>query len=210
MEVRWILPGMPGAATREWFGRLPSGTDTREDVYLLQPSLPGLSVKLRGGSSMDVKSFRGSPGILGLRGIGRGRLESWRKWSFRYDPPGWAGDPPAGWVAVRKWRRRIWFPLAASQREAPGPPQAASTGCMAELTEAEVRGDPWWSVGFEATGSVVLLRSALQHAADLLFARPLPPGVQLSLDNSSSYAEWLGRQTLRSSEGWHLTCRGSG
>ena len=65
---------------------------------------------------------------------------------------------------------------------------------MVELTEVHVHDQAWWSVGLEATGSVGLLRLALQHAADLAFAQPLPAGVALSLDNSRSYAQWLSQR----------------
>ncbi|MGA2829943.1 MAG: hypothetical protein ABSF03_27985 [Streptosporangiaceae bacterium] len=190
LEVRWIVPGRLPEAMRAWFARFPAGTETREDIYLLRPRLRGLSVKLRDGSSLDVKSFRGSPGILGLPH--RGRLESWRKWSFPYDLPGEDDDVLPGWVTVGKTRRSSWFPLASQD-----PPQAArpagQTGCQAELTEAHARGEPWWSVGFEAAGSSGLLRDALQHAADLVFAQPLPTGAGLSLDNCRSYAQWLSQ-----------------
>lgn len=109
LEVRWFVPGPLGTAARDWFGRFPAGTEAREDVYLVLPCLDGLSVKLRDGGGLDVKSYLGSPGILDL--------------------------PPAG-----------------------------------------------------------LLLGAVKHAADLLFARPLPDGERFSLGNSLSYAQWLYRQ----------------
>ena len=189
LEVRWITPGSLGTAMREWFGRFPAGTETREDAYLLQPRLQGLSVKLRDGSTLDVKAYLGSPGILSLPG--HGRLESWRKWSFPYHPS-WDDDATLpGWITVRKRRQAYWFPLATSHGLAPVPWPAPRAGCMVELTEVHVHDQPWWSVGFEATGSAGPLRLALQHAADLVFAQPLPAGVALSLDNSRSYARWL-------------------
>ena len=67
-------------------------------------------------------------------------------------------------------------------------------GCTAELTEIWVRGEAWWSVGFEATGPVPLLRGALEHAVGLVFAWALPSEVQFSLGNSQSYAHWLGQR----------------
>jgi hypothetical protein len=193
LETRWVLPGPLAAAVREWFARFPATTEPREDTYLLQPPLPGLSVKLRGGSALEVKAYLGSPGILDLPGRCRGRLESWRKWSFPYDPPDRADAAPAGWVVVSKKRRSAWFPLAVSQ-DRPAPSQsAAQPGCAVELTEVHVRGEPWWSVGIEATGSASLLDDALGHAAKLVFAPPLPPGIWLSLEHSRSYAQWLGQ-----------------
>ena len=65
---------------------------------------------------------------------------------------------------------------------------------MVELTEIGVRGEAWWSVGFEATGPVRQLRGTLEHAAGLVFAWALPPGVRFSLGNSHSYAYWLGQR----------------
>ena len=194
LEVRWIVPGLPESAIREWFARFPSRTETREDLYLLQPSLRGLSVKLRNGGTLDVKSYLGSHGIIDLPCHGQGRLESWRKWSFPYRqvPPG--DDPaPAGWATVRKERRAAWFALLSGQDTALAL-LAAGTGCLAELTDAHVGGEQWWSVGLEATGSPGLLRAALQHAADLLFAQPVPLRGGFSMDNCRSYAQWLHEQ----------------
>jgi hypothetical protein len=189
LEVRWITPGPLGTEVREWFGRFPAGTEAREDAYLLQPRLAGLSVKLRYGSTLDVKSYLGSPGILGRPGYGR--LESWRKWSFPYEPPGEDGAVHPGWIIVRKIRRAFWIPLATSHGLASAGRPPLQAGCTVELTEIQVHDQPWWSVGLEATGSPGLLRLALQHAADLAFARPLPAGVTLSLGDSRSYAQWL-------------------
>ena len=130
LEVRWIVPGQLPSAIREWFERFPAGTETRQDAYLLQPRLRGISVKLRDGRALDVKSYLGSPGILDLPSGGRGRLESWRKWSFPSGLPGRGGADPPGWVVVGKSRRGSWFPLASPQDPAQVRPLAASAWCM--------------------------------------------------------------------------------
>ncbi len=184
-EVRWIVPGQLPSAMLEWFARFPAGTETRQDAYLLQPRLRGLSVKLRDGSALDVKSYLGSPGVLDLPGGGRGRLESWRKWSFPSGLPGPGGADLPGWVVVGKTRCGSWFPLASRPDLAQVRPPAAVAGCMAELTEIRVHRQAWWSVGFEAAGPVRLRRGALEHAAGLVFARALPPEVQFSLETPS-------------------------
>ena len=80
--MRWIFPGELAAAVARWFGRFPAGTESREDTYLLDPQLPGLSVKVRGGGALEVKVYRGSPGMLEVAGRARGPMESWQKWSF--------------------------------------------------------------------------------------------------------------------------------
>ena len=48
-------------------------------------------------------------------------------------------------------------------------------------------------LGFEATGPASLLGSALEAAAALVFAQPVPGGVEPGSGDSRSYAEWLGQ-----------------
>jgi hypothetical protein len=65
LEVRWIFPGQLETPVTRWFSRFPATTESREDTYLLDPQLRGLSVKIRGaGGALEVKVYRGSPGIL--------------------------------------------------------------------------------------------------------------------------------------------------
>jgi len=191
LEVRWFFPGQPETAVARWFGRFPAQTQSREDTYLLDPQLRGLSVKIRGGSALDVKVYRGSPGILYLPGRARGRMESWQKWSFPFAPLRQDSDDLAGWRPVRKMRRISRFPLASRPVSA----QAAGLGqepqCAAELTEVRTSGRDWWTLGFEATGPDHLLRRALQATAALVFAQALPGSVEPGTDESRSYIEWL-------------------
>jgi hypothetical protein len=193
LEVRWIFPGQLAAAMARWFARFPAETESREDTYLLDPPLPGLSVKVRGGGALEVKAYRGSPGILEVAGRARGRMESWQKWSFPFRPlrPD-SGDPP-GWTPVAKRRRISRFSSASRQIVAP----TAALGqprCEVELTEVHTSGQHWWTLGFEATGPTDLLHSQLQATATLVFAHALPSGVEPGPDESRSYAEWLGQR----------------
>ena len=97
LEVRWIFPGQLEAAVAGWFGRFPAAVESREDAYLLDPQLRGLSVKIRAGGALEVKMYHGSPGILEVAGRARGRMESWQKWSFPLSPPSQdSAGPPAG------------------------------------------------------------------------------------------------------------------
>jgi len=113
LEVRWIFPGPLETAVARWFARFPAATESRQDTYLVDPQLRGLSVKVRAGRALEVKAYRGGRGILQVPGRTRGRLEAWQKWSFLCRPlrPGSAG--PAGWQPVRKRRRISRFPLAS-------------------------------------------------------------------------------------------------
>ena len=194
LEVRWIFPGQLESAVARWFARFPAGTESREDTYLLDPPLPGLSMKIRGGGALEVKVYRGSPGILEVAGRTRGRMESWQKWSFPLSPlsPG-SGNPP-GWRPVRKRRRISRFSPASRPTRAPSWALGQQPRCDVELTEVHSGGRDWWTLGFEATGPADLLRSELEATAALVFAHALPGGVEPGPDESRSYAEWLGQR----------------
>ena len=194
LEVRWIFAGRLEAAVGGWFARFPAAVESREDAYLLDPQLRGLSVKVRGGGALEVKVYRGSPGILQVPGRARGRMQSWQKWSFPFSPlrPG-SGDP-AGWRPVRKRRRISRFPLASGPVAARGLRLGGEPRCEVELTEIRTLGQDWWTLGFEATGPADLLRSELAATAALVFAQAMPGGMEPGTDEARSYAEWLGQR----------------
>ena len=194
LEVRWIFPGQLEAAVAGWFGRFPARVESREDRYLLDPQLRGLSVKVRGGGALEVKVYRGSPGILEVPGRARGRLESWQKWSFPCGPLSLDSVDPAGWRPVSKRRRISRFALASGRIVAPPQGLGGEPGCEVELTAVRTRGQDWWTLGFEATGPADLLRGELEATAALVFAQVLPGGVAPGPDDSRSYAGWLSRR----------------
>ncbi len=193
LEVRWIFPGQLQAAVTGWFGRLPARTESREDTYLLDPQLRGLSVKVRGGRALEVKAYCGSPGNLEVGGRARGRLEYWQKWSFPFSPPRHASGSPPGWRPVRKRRRISRFLLGSGPTVAPAEGPGGEPQCEVELTEVRALGRDWWTLGFEATGRADLLRGALEATAARVFAHPLPGGMEPGPDDSRSYAEWLSQ-----------------
>jgi hypothetical protein len=192
LEVRWIFPGPLETAVASWFSRFPATTESREDTYLLDPQLRGSSVKVRAGRALEVKVYRGSRGILQVPGRACGRLEAWQKWSFPYSPLRQDGADPAGWLPVRKRRRISRFSRAGGPAAARAPVPGCEPWCAVELTEVRTRGQDWWTLGLEATGPAHLLHGELQAAAALVFARPLPAGVEPGPDYSRSYADWLG------------------
>lgn len=194
LEVRWIFPGQLDTAVAGWFPGSQPETESREDAYLLDPGLGGLSVKVRAGQVLDVKMFLGSPGILDLPGRVRGRMQYWRKWSFPFSPLRPDSGDPGGWRRVRKQRRVIWFSLSGDRVErAPAVPGPAGlqARCAVELTELRVEHQDWWSLGLEATGPAGALRRGLEAAAALVFSQALPDDADLRIDDSRSYADWL-------------------
>jgi hypothetical protein len=179
LEVRWILPGQLDTAGAYRLAGSSPEMESREDVYLLDPDLDGLSVKVRAGGALEVKVFRGSPGILDIPRRARGRLQYWQKWSFPFGSPSRDSADPGGWRRVGKQRRISRFAAGGETR------------CSVEITELRMPYQDWWSLGLEATGPAERLRTALEATAELVFTRPLPGGVELRLEDSSSYAEWL-------------------
>jgi hypothetical protein len=175
----------------EWWERFPAETQAREDTYLVDPQLRGLSVKVRGGAALEVKVYHGSPGILYLPGRARGRIEAWQKWSFPFSPLRQDNDDLAGWRRVRKRRRVSRFSLTGCPVAAHAPGLGQGPRCEVELTEVRTAGQDWWTLGFEATGPADVLHSALQGTAALVFAQALPGSAEPDLDESRSYMEWL-------------------
>ena len=175
LEVRWIFPGRLEAAVTGWFGRFPIGTESREDSYLMDPRLPGLSVKVRGGRALEVKMYLGSPGILELAGRARGRLESWQKWSFPLSASDQYSGSPASWRPVGKRRRICHFALAGGQIVARPSQLDHEPQCDVELTEVQHhrRGLVDAGVRGERSG-----RSAPQRTRSDRPARVRPPPAQ--------------------------------
>jgi hypothetical protein len=166
-----------------------SRVESREDTYLVDPRPGQMSVKFRQGRALELKVYQGSPGILEVAGRARGRLEWWDKWSFPCDPPGRGGADLPGWRPVRKLIRR--FPAADGQCAAGIGGRGEEPRCEVELTEVSADGQAWWTLGFEATGPASQLRTQLEAAAALVFAQPLPGGMELATDQSQSYVQWL-------------------
>jgi hypothetical protein len=195
IEVRWLFPGQLDAAVAGWFGRFPAETESRQDIYLVDPVFRSLSVKVRAGRALEVKMHHGTAGMLDLPGRVRGRIQSWQKWSFPVGPLSQDGDAPAGWTVIRKRRRISRFRLASEGVVAGAPGRASEPGCTVELTEVQAHDESWWSLGFEAAGPADLLRRALDGTAALVFTRALPGGAELGLGDCQSYAEWLSCTT---------------
>jgi hypothetical protein len=180
LEVRWIFPGSLEPAVPAWLARFPGEVEEREDIYLFDPHLRGLSVKIRNDAALEVKMYRGSPGVLEVAGRALGWMESWQKWSFPCDRLGRRDATPASWVLVHKRRRISRFSLADG-----------SAACAVEFTAVRARERNWWSVGFEATGPDELLRGELEAAAALVFTWPAPDLTDFGPHASRSYAAWL-------------------
>ncbi len=197
LEVRWILPGELHDAMTEWFSRFRPEGEWRRDSYLLGPGMSKMSVKVRAGRALETKVYGGSPGMLGVPGQPRGRLQCWQKWSFPIRPVMLEhGD---GWRTVDKTRYISRLPLHPGRIAANSHDPAGQARCAVELTKVRAHGLAWWSLALEATGPPDLLRGQLEATAAFLFCQGLPAGVELRIDDSWSYAEWLQQRLIASS-----------
>lgn len=193
LEVRWILPGRLESAVVRWFGRFPSEMAARQDVYLINPDLGGLSVKVRAGTALEIKVYQGSPGILDIVGRAHGRIESWQKWSFPLIRLNQDSGGPAGWRVIGKRRLVTRFSPASGRAVTAALRPVTEPMCAVELTEVRSGDQAWWSLGFEATGPAERLRSILQSTAVQIFAQALPGDMELGMSDCQSYLQWLPR-----------------
>ena len=178
LEVRWIFPGQLDTAVAGWFSGFQPEAESREDAYLLDPGLGGLSVKVRAGRALEVKMFLGSPGILDFPGRARGRMQYWRKWSFPFSPLSLDTIDPGGWRRVRKQRQVIWFSPAGERiARAPAVPartparrpgaRRRSPNCACRIRACGTRnGGPWaWKRPGPPTRSAMGSRPPLRSSS---------------------------------------------
>jgi len=182
-ELRWFFREPPPEPVVAWFEKTGEAPETRADCYLVLDGTDALGVKVRGGTTrLELKLRPRPPERLGLPGGVTGDLEEWQRWSL--PRPGFTrflprlGLPRARWVEVSKERRTTTIPF---RNEA---------GCRAELTSLGVKGQAWWTVGFESSGPEAELVPALEAAADELFGSLDLPG-SLGADRSCGYPGWL-------------------
>ena len=192
LEVRWIRSGALEPQILDWFARFPISIESRVDSYLSDPDIDGLSVKARGGRTLEVKVQCGRHGELVVPGA-RGFLESWQRWSFHGGAANWAGTDSPAWMAVSKLRRMTFIgsngePCAADED------RGREIGCAIELTDVATAGRQWWTLSLEANGPQDDLPDLIESTAMTVFSEPMPGGAALRSDESTSYAGWLRNQ----------------
>ena len=178
-------------------GAVRDGIEVREDSYLVDPVLPDVSVKIRGGVQLDVKAFRHSPGRLSLPGGTRGRLELWEKWSFPLTSVPQPLIDAASWTRVEKARRRRSFALVDGTLVERGLADAASPGSALEVTEVSIDGADWWTLALEAVGPLQTLHRDLQATAVALIDDRLSARFGLHSRAARSYHHQLRTQHKR-------------
>lgn len=200
-EIRWFWPNLPPAGLRAWFCEAGAdwcaagGGNKRIDEYLSDPGQAELGIKRRGGKSgVEIK------GLVSVVRDGlaqppfAGSVEIWTKWtSERLD----LGTLATIGTTKRRWLRKFDSAVTPAREvalyaaEKPLEGRLPDEGCNVELTEVTLPGGPvWWTLGFEAFGSIETVRHSLAAAAERLSERR-PPSLERGF--LASYPAWLGQ-----------------
>lgn len=180
IEMRWFYPGTIPTEVKGWFqqdcpGEQLGSVEAREDVYLYLPECDYLGIKLRQGK-LEIKWRKAKLGILHIGEGWKGQAEKWAKWACEdpmqetFVPADVVNKGP--WVNVKKVR---------SQR--------SYQSCHVEITQLNLKGDVWWSLGLEAlTEHVTPIDNFQVVASQVLKAYP---NLQLQASDSYAYPSWL-------------------
>lgn len=200
-EIRWFWSLHPASGLENWFrqsdrhGCTPGGGGTRQDEYLLDPTQTELGLKYREGMAgveikglvdvvedrLDVPPFRGP-------------IELWTKWGFA----ALSLKEGATLVTVKqRWLRTfdttgfqpVEIPLGRNEQPLEADRLLRVRGCNVELTKVTLPHDEvWWTLGFEAFGTIGTVVNDLQAVVMVLAAREPP---SLGQAQPASYPVWL-------------------
>ncbi|UNU26863.1 hypothetical protein [Microcoleus vaginatus] len=200
LEMRWFYSGALPKSLNQWFGSESLGAylsppEEREDIYLLVPNCDYLGVKLR-GKTLEVKWRQAELGTMQFANRWEGKAEKWLKWVCADTMAPIPADIVATgkWVGVKKKRaQRLYqvsapgslMPVMSVPVEAPIP-----QGCTVELTQLNINGSAWWTLGFEAFGSESCLTESLETVAS--WTSKSYQAQKLKAEDSSAYPIWLG------------------
>jgi hypothetical protein len=162
-ECRWFFEGTPepprlGIAPGIW-----SEAEDRTDHYLLARHCDTMGLKLRHGK-LEIKVRCSEPAPHG-DGPLAGFVETWHKISIDHPavealwPALTAEEGPPIKVDKRRWQIRYASKPGGVRRVAKD--EQSSEGCGVELTELDLAGRHWWSLGFEAVAPADAVRGIL-------------------------------------------------
>lgn len=180
-EVRWFFTDEAPSQVLHWFQRgerEPELQPPREDFYLCLKDRDSLGIKLREGK-IEVKQRHSDEGIVRFSERVAGRVEHWRKWSYKLDQAeaALAGiQTPAGaWLGVKKERQLRKYEITDSEQLIPVPASDyPEQGCDIELTTVMIGDQTWWSLCLEAFGDENRLQANLWLAARQIFTGAEP------------------------------------
>jgi hypothetical protein len=195
-EARWFFKGPVPDRVVDWFG-VDEDPDARTDRYLVFPGCDTVGVKLRDAedqspSAFEVKALLRGPYVARLGGRITARVDEWVKWSAPLDRyPEWADEILSSeptWVTVEKQRRMRQFSVDDGDCTEVDEEDDPDNGCSFDLVTLSARGEAWWTIGLEASGSAEAVGPNLLVVGRSVFANATPQ--ELEVVQSLSYATW--------------------
>ncbi|MFN3216287.1 MAG: hypothetical protein ACE367_07320 [Acidimicrobiales bacterium] len=184
VEVRWWhdrpLPSELHEVCVEAAG--PAGDiEHRVDTYLRHCG-DDLSVKIRGADTLDVKQRCGPVTVSVLVAGVQGRVEQWRKWTFRSVAGGEAaGDADAPAPSHETDESRHWLAVEKTRC------LVGEGSATVELTEVRITDRPHWTLALEGPVDIGLV--GLRDAAAALQLGRFPRW--FGIETSTSYATFV-------------------
>jgi hypothetical protein len=206
-EVRWFLTSAPETATT-WFERRGhhfSNDDQqpgRFDFYLISKTMRNdLGIKLREGS-VEIKERVADFGAHTFGNLAEGRVEAWRKWSFKLAHTREGGTDEAlhitrqdghsgDWMPVGKERLLVMLEIGEEGRVllSDAPAFSLQEGCGVELTKVRLPDRVCYTFALEAFSQAGQEYPNLKRAMDSMTAEI--PDLKLLLSESMGYPEFL-------------------
>jgi hypothetical protein len=199
-EVRWFWRGTTSTDVQQWFcwsdaHPFPSGGGKpRTDQYLRDPPQVELGVKHRGDAlGVEIKGLVTLvPETIAFGQFERAdrNLEQVEFKQPRIDASLVIGVQKHRWLRKFDTGSPVPVEIALDTNERPVQNhRLPQEGCNIELTKLQVlRGDDWWTLGFEAFGAFERVRDNLHSVAQIISTRQ-PPELQNVI--LASYPKWL-------------------
>lgn len=207
-EIRWFWPERPPSGLKDWFVNASGdvfaaggGKPGREDEYLRDPKQVELGIKRRGGGKISGIEVKGLVECLGDLAAGpfAGPIELWTKW---VSEPLKIDGAPTIRIKKQRWLRKFdaggslpkEIELNADEKPVKDG-ELPTRGCNVELTYVQIadQGGDWWTLGFEAFGTIATVEADLRAVAAALNQRQPPP---LEEGLLASYPMWLKAKVL--------------
>lgn len=199
-ETRWFWSGLPAPKIEMWFvGETQhtcsaGGGEPRVDEYLCDRNQFELGLKKRGGKlGVEVKGLVSDRWGQLSAGPFSAPIELWTKWASEILELKEALVIP---IEKTRWIRKFdtsadpphEIPLDRNERPV-GSSALPILGCNVELTRIKLPdGASWWTLGFEAFGTITTVSKSLEIAARELAGRHPP---ELAEGFIASYPAWL-------------------
>lgn len=188
-ELRWFVPGPLPPVIRDAMSGATGVVERRCDSYLVDDR-GDIGVKLRAGTTLELKVRQALGDWIELGDGLAGVPEQWRKWS---PADGLVQiDASSQWIEVHKVIIKRRFAVDGNEVPFSHGPTAVPSGCDVEVAHVDVDGRSVWTVALAAFGPLDARRAALATSWTALAADVTLAAALSGLDGRAmSYPEWL-------------------